>query len=115
MSPVIDWLCVFHCLFHTNVKHVHLVINVHYDDPNPHIDISHLFLLVPIICCLETSHGHIVSNQNLVKFVWKIINTFQQLAKLTLNKEGIHPFKLKINLTIEQGTARFQHMSNNIS
>jgi hypothetical protein len=85
-----------------NVKHAHLVLHVHYDDPNPHIDISRLFLLVPGVCCLETSGGHIWLNQNLVKFVLKIIDTFQQLAELTLNKGGIYPFKPEINLAIEQ-------------
>jgi hypothetical protein len=86
----------------TNVKHVQLELGHHYDNPNKHIRVSRLFQLVPGISCLETSGGNIAFNENLVKFVLKIINTFHQLAELTLNKEAYISIKPEIQLAIRQ-------------
>ena len=86
----------------TNVKHLHLRLYKRYNDPNQYIDISHIFQLLPNICCLETSQGDVRFNENLTRFVVKIVDTFDQLVQLTLNKGGFLRFEPEINVTIEQ-------------
>lgn len=86
----------------THVKHLRLQLYKSCNDPNQYIDINHLFQLLPSICCLETSQGDIAFNENLMRFIVKIVDTFDQLVQLTLNKGGYLRFQPEINVTIEQ-------------
>ncbi|CAF3475682.1 unnamed protein product [Rotaria socialis] len=100
---VVDWNDFRSCSCpNTNVRYVHFILKSNYDDPNAHIDVNHLFQLLPGICCFETSDRHIAFNQSLVDFVLKIINTFHRLVELTLNKEGWLPVKPEKQLAIKQ-------------
>jgi hypothetical protein len=100
---VVAWNDLRHCSRpNTNVKHIQLELDHHCDMPNKHIHISRLFQLLPRVSYFETSGGNIAFNENLVKFVLKIINTFDQLVELTLNKESYCPVKPETQLTIQQ-------------
>lgn len=100
---VVPWDDLRYCSHpNTNVKHIQLELNYHYNKPNKLIHVNRLFRLVPGIYCFETSGGNIAFNENLVEFVLKIINRFHQLVELTLNKEDYSPIKSEIQLEIRQ-------------
>jgi hypothetical protein len=100
---VVEWNDFRSCSCrNTNVRYVHLKLKTNCDDPNAHININHLFQLLPGICIFKTSDRHIAFNQSLVNFVLRIIDTFHQLVQLTLNKEGYVPVKPEKQLEIKQ-------------
>ncbi len=100
---VVPWNDLRYCSRpNTNVKHVQLELDYHHNNPNKHIHIRRLFKLLPRISCFETSGGNIAFNENLVEFVLKIINTFDQLVELTLNKEAYIPVEPEIQLAVQQ-------------
>ncbi|CAF3855020.1 unnamed protein product [Rotaria sordida] len=114
----VEWNDLHSCSqSNTNVKHVHLRLYKRYSDPNPYIDINHLFQLLPNICCLETSDGNIALNQNLIRFIVKIVDTFHQLVQLTINKRGLLPLQPETEVTITKAifnTGNKRLMNSNI-
>lgn len=72
---------------------MHLILDRIYPEPKQHFDVRRLTQLAPHLCSLETSGANIMLDENLVKFVLKIIRQFDQLVYLTLNKNGLYKSK----------------------
>lgn len=99
----VEWNDLRYCSrTNTSVKHLRLELYKKYDDPNLYIDINHLFQLLPSIRRLETSNGRIALNENLLKFIVKIVDTFHQLVQLIVNKEGLLPIQPETEIIIKQ-------------
>ncbi|CAF1359079.1 unnamed protein product [Rotaria magnacalcarata] len=91
---VIDWSDFCHCSqTYSNLKHLHLILDRIYPEPKQHFDVRRLAQLAPHLCSLETSGANIMLDENLVKFVLKIIRQFDQLVYLTLNKNSLYKSK----------------------
>ncbi|CAF1301281.1 unnamed protein product [Adineta steineri] len=86
----------------TNVKHLRLRLNKNCKDPDVYVNINYLVQLLPSICCLETSHGYLSFNENLVKFIVKIVDTIDRLVQLVINKNGLLRLDPKVEVSIEQ-------------
>ncbi|CAF3626498.1 unnamed protein product [Rotaria sordida] len=90
----IHWKDFRHCSqTYSNLKHVHFVLDRLFPEPKQHINVRQLTQLVPHLYSLETSDANIIYDENLVKFVLKIIHRFHQLVYLRLNKDGLYPVK----------------------
>ncbi len=86
----------------TNVKHLRLILNKRCQDPNAYININYLVQLLPSICYLETSRANILFNENLVRFVVKIVDRIDQLVQLVLNRNGLISLDPEVAVSIEQ-------------
>ena len=97
-----EYLC--HCSHsNPNVKHVELLQASVCSNPYEYIDPCLLFKLLPGIRCLETTKRSMEFNENLVTFIVEIVNTFQQLVELTLNKDGEVLVKPEVQQAILRG------------
>jgi hypothetical protein len=93
---VVAWKDFRHCSkTYSNLKHVHLVLDRLYPDfeLKQHFNVRRLAQLAPNLCFLETSNENIMFNENLVKFVLKIIRRFNQLVYLILNRNSCYKSK----------------------
>ena len=78
---------------YSNLKYIHLILRRLHPEPKQHVNVHRLSQLAPNLCRLATSHANIMFNENLVKFVLKIIRRFPKLVYLTLNKDSLYPSK----------------------
>jgi len=92
-----------------NVKHLRLQLYKRCEDPNLCIDINYLFQLLPRLSCLETCGSNIALNDNLIRFILKIVETFDQLVQLMINRPGYIPIQPEIAKIIEQAIFNTGH------
>ncbi|CAF1499216.1 unnamed protein product [Adineta ricciae] len=108
MSPcllqlTVEWEDLSLCSHsNTNVKHLRLELNKSSKDPNTYIHIDFLVQLLPRICCFETSGRYLYFNENLVRFVIKIIDTIDRLVQLIINKYSLLRRNPKVEASIEE-------------
>jgi hypothetical protein len=85
-----------------NVRHLSLRLNKHPHDPSAFVDVGHLGQLLPNLRCLKTSDGHLALNDNLVRFIVSIVDTFDRLLELVLNAEGRLPIEKDVDLILKR-------------
>ena len=87
LKLTVEWEDLCLCSYsNTNVKHLNLFVNKRCKDPHVYININYLFQLLPNICCLEIGEIDLLFNENLVKYIVKIVDTIIKLIQLVLNK-----------------------------
>lgn len=67
-------------------------------EPKQHVNVRRLTQLAPRLCSLVTSSALITYDENLLKFLLKIIRNFNQLIHLAINKDV--PYHAKQNRKI---------------
>ncbi|CAF3059769.1 unnamed protein product [Rotaria sp. Silwood2] len=93
-SLVVSWRDFRHCSRkYLNLKHVHLLLNGHYDNPKRYFTIHRLNELVPHLYSLETSDSVMMLNEHLVEFILNISHQFDQLVHLVLNRNCLYRSK----------------------
>jgi hypothetical protein len=88
-SLVVAWKDFHHCSRkYLNLKHVHLLLDGHYNNPKRYFDIDRLHELVPHLHILETSNAAMMLNKDLVEIIVNINHQFDQFVHLILNKHS---------------------------
>jgi hypothetical protein len=94
---------------YSNLRHVHLLLDRLYPEPKQHVNVHRLAQLAPHLCYLETSDAYITFNENLVKFVLKIICRFHYLVNLTLNKDSLYRSEEKKKIMFKESLIAAGH------
>jgi len=90
----VSWKDFRHCSRkYLNLRHVHLMLNGVYNNPNRYFDIHRLNELAPHLYSLETSDAVMMLNKYLIKFILNINHRFDQLVHLVLNKNCLYRSK----------------------
>ena len=92
-----------------NVKYLCLKLYEHSSDPNLLVDIDLISQLLPNLRSLETICGHLAFNENLITFIVKLVDTFDQLVELIINSNGIRVIESDTQLMMERAIFNTGH------
>ncbi|CAF1357040.1 unnamed protein product [Adineta ricciae] len=92
-----------------NVKYLCLKLYEHSSDPNRLVDIGLISQLLPNLHSLETSYGHFAFNENLITFIVRLVDTFDQLVELIINSHGIRVIESDTRLMMERAIFNTGH------
>ncbi|UJR06659.1 hypothetical protein I4U23_010945 [Adineta vaga] len=103
LRAFLEWEDLCLCSYsNRNVKQLNLLVNKRCQDPNEYINNDYLFQLLSNISCLEICRINLLFNENLVKFIGKIVDTIIKLVQLVLNKNSLISIDSEISISIQQ-------------
>lgn len=114
-SPCLEHLTVewsdLRCCSQSNVNVKYLCLELYKDscDPNLLVDIDLISQLLPNLRSLETMRGHFAFNENLIKFIVRLVDAFDQLVELIVNSDGIQGIEYDTLLMMERAILNTGH------